>query len=213
MAAADYESVRRAFDDLKRRTYSVEVETREMDDTGNLIARSVERFESSGRGARSTTDRAAADQPFSDGFLSFLAKKDSAVAPSHAPLLPDRPAFADLRKREQFSYLPRRDTVVSDTNVGLYVARAIVSASKQPIRRALIGISGMDSTLIYVRLERHDDTIFYEEESVAELTLAYDSTGSTVPATKIVEVTVDVPFQPARTFVVIQSYSYEVGTL
>ncbi len=213
MAAASYESVRQAFDDLKGRAYSVVVDTREMDDAGNLIAQSVERFESSNQGVRSATGETAADQPFSDGFLSFLTERDSAVALSHAPLLPDRPAFAELRMREQFSYASRRDTTVSQTTVRLYESRAVVPPSKQPIRFARIGVSERDSTLLYVHLKRHDDTIFYEEQSVAELTLAHDSTGVIVPARKVVEVTVDVPFQPARTFVVIQSYSYDEGTL
>lgn len=213
MAAANYESVRQAFDELNLRAYSVAVETIEMDDTGKLVAQSVERFDVGGRGTRSPLNDTVHNQPFSDGFLSFLVNPDSAATLTHARLLPDRPAFADLRMREQFRYSTRRDTTVSNTTVLLYEAHAVVPPSKQPIRHARIGISESDSTLLYVRLLRHDDTIFYEERSVAELTLAKDSTGATVPATKAVEVTVDVPFEPPRTFTVIQTYSYEDGHL
>lgn len=210
---ADYQSVRQAFDGLKGRTYMVAVETREMDDVGRLIAQSVEQFDSGERGMPSPTNNTAADLPFSKGFLSFLTKPDSAATLRHAPLLPDRPAFADLRMREQFRYSSRGDTTISNTGVRLYEARAVAPTSKQPIRHAIVGINGPDSTLLYIRLRRHDDTIFYEERSTAELTLAYDSTGAIVPVTKSVEVTVDVPFEPARTFAVIQTYSYPDGTL
>ncbi|NNE35899.1 MAG: hypothetical protein HKN13_11705 [Rhodothermales bacterium] len=213
MAAANYESVREAFADLKGRTYSVAVETREMNEAGTIVAQSVEQFDAGNRGVRSETDAGTADQPFSRGFLSFLVKPDSADALSHAPLVPKRPAFADLRTREQYSYSSRRDTTVSGTATSLFEARAVVPSHRQPIRFARIGISKTDSTLLYIRMERHDDTVFYEEESFAELTLAHDSAGAIIPAMKYVEVTVDVPFEPARTFIVIESYSYDGATL
>ncbi len=211
IASADYESVRQAFDDLNGRNYSVEVETQEWDESGTLVAKFVERLDVGGSGIRSRTTETATDEPFSDGFLSFLSNPDSAIALRYAPLLPDRPAFAHLRTREQFRYSSPGDTIIFGTAARMYEAQAVSASDKQPIRLARMGVSKVDTTILFVRLQRHDDTIFYEEESIAELTLARDSAGVLLPAKKYVEVTIDVPFEPARKFAVIESYSYEAG--
>ncbi|MDX1430750.1 MAG: hypothetical protein R3282_10700 [Rhodothermales bacterium] len=203
----DFKSVHQAFAMLGNSSYTARVEVEERDRNADVVARSVGVFDVPRSGTIVPTEDLPGSGEFSEGFLSFLlgSREQDRLGRLSEQLLSTSPPFADLKLREQFSYASPRDTTIHGAEASLHVARAVVPSSVQPVRQARIAATRSDSAIVYVRIDRHDDSIFYEELSTLEITLVESESGL-LPVTKRFDVSVDVPFEPLRQFTMIESF-------
>lgn len=194
------DAMQQAFPDARQLSYLRLTRTEQL--TGGGVAAYSERVVRLHPDAPPTTVRIDTGGTFDFGWFSRFVDDQESAAPANPAdhMLPEDPAFLTARNREAFAYDVGPDTLWLGRPVRIVTVRARPDAGeRQSIRRARLYIDRATQQLVGFRLERRDETWFYDETSRLDVRLR-PADDAWLPLRTDVLTAVRLPFSTARTF-------------
>ena len=196
LVSLNHNAIAEAYAHLDRMAHTAEIELATLDSAGQVLNRSIRHVER---------------RPTADGVQETVVRVDTAalalgddswdeqltVRNPLPRVLPDDPAFLDLRVRDQYTYATRKDSTRDGQRRRIAEARLHNKpGTGQAIAFARYRLANEDDTVLSVDVRRASTSVLFDETSRVQVRLGATAEGVLVPRIAITESTVDVPGSP-----------------